>query len=168
MVQGPDLEAELSALNRLVPHVRQAVQLHRQFAGRVAAANSLAAVIDVLPDASFVLNSEGEVLYSNRAARDLIARETVLVINDARFAFREKSVQDAFVRSSIQVVRSSMGREAYYSETLFLDWPGRAPLMLIVRSIESNELMSGGALVTVYDLLTVNCPVPKRSRRIFP
>ena len=156
--QGPYQQAELNALNRLVPHIRQTVQLYRQLETRSKAASSLAAIIDVLPDATFVLDSLATVLYSNKAARALINRERCLSIRDERFSFAEKDVQAAFFRSSAQVVRSSMGKEGYCSETLFLKRERRSPLIFVIRPIESSELLAGGALVSVYE--PDNRPLP--------
>ncbi|WP_262731596.1 helix-turn-helix transcriptional regulator [Alloalcanivorax marinus] len=151
VAQGPYRQVELDALNRLVPHIRQTVQLYRQLETRNQAASSLAAIIDVLPDATFVLDSLATVLYSNRAARDLIARERCLGIRDERFRFAESDVQSAFFRASAQVVRSSMGKEDYCSETLFLKRDNRSALIFVIRPIESSELLAGGALVSVYE-----------------
>lgn len=158
VAQGPYQQAELDALNRLVPHIRQTVQLYRQLETRSKAASSLSAIIDVLPDATFVLDSLATVLYSNKAARELINRERCLSIRDERFNFAEKDVRSAFLRASAQVVRSSMGKEAYCSETLFLKREGRAPLIFVIRPIENSELLAGGALVSVYE--PDNRPLP--------
>lgn len=151
VAQGPYREDELRQLDRLVPFIRQAVQLHRQFNQNEMAANSLAAVIDALPDASFVLNDQAAVVYSNAAARDLVQRERCLAISDQRLKFHEKDTQSAFFRSSVQAVRSSMGQDEYRTDTLILRRAGKQPLVLVVRPIESNELLAGGALVSVYD-----------------
>ncbi|PHR66522.1 LuxR C-terminal-related transcriptional regulator [Alcanivorax sp.] len=159
VAQGPYQQAELDALNRLVPHIRQTVQLYRQLETRNQAASSLAAIIDVLPDATFVLDSMATILYSNKAARELIARERCLGIRDERFRFAESDVQSAFFRASAQVVRSSMGKEAYCSETLFLKREGRSPLIFVIRPIESSDLLAGGALVSAYE--TDNRPLPR-------
>ncbi|MED5238558.1 MULTISPECIES: helix-turn-helix transcriptional regulator [unclassified Alcanivorax] len=151
VAQGPYQQAELDALNRLVPHIRQTVQLYRQLETRNQAASSLAAIIDVLPDATFVLDSMATILYTNKAARELINRERCLSIRDERFNFAEKDVQAAFFRTSAQVVRSSMGKEDYCSETLFLKRQDRTPLIFVIRPIESSDLLAGGALVSVYE-----------------
>src|SRR5690606_19651420 len=96
VAQGAYQRTELDALNRLVPHIRQTLQLYRQLESRSETATSLAAVIDVLPDATFVLDSMAAILYSNTAARELINRERCLSIRDERFNFAEKDVQAAF------------------------------------------------------------------------
>lgn len=149
--QGAYQTAELEALNRLVPHIRQAMQLFRQLDNRNETTSSLAAVIDVLPDATFVLDNMATILYSNKTARDLIAREQCLSIREERFRFAEDDVQGAFMRASTQVVRSSIGKENYCSETLFLKRGPRPPLIFVIRPIESSELLAGGALVMVYE-----------------
>lgn len=151
VAQGPYLESELNSLNRLVPHIRQAVQLYRQFDLRDRAATSLAAIIDLLQDATFVMDSLGSIVYANKAARELIDQERGLAIRDDRLNFVEGDIQDAFFRASVKVVRSSMGKETYCRETLFLKRPDRKPLVFVVRPIDNHELSSGGALVTVYD-----------------
>ncbi len=151
VAQGPYQDSELQELNRLVPYIRQAAQLYRQIDRRALAANSLAAVIDLLPDATFLLDDQAAIVHANSAARQLVGRERQLVIADQRLAFSDRQVQNAFFRSTVQVVRSSMGREAYSADTLFLQRSGRPPLTLVLRPIENSELLSGGALVTVYD-----------------
>ncbi|WP_223163214.1 helix-turn-helix transcriptional regulator [Marinobacter salinexigens] len=150
--QGPYLAEELKALDRLVPFIRQAVQMYRQLSEQRLAASSLSAVIDVLPDATFILDDQALILHSNRAARSLVKKETCLKISDQRLSFGEKDVQDSFLRSSIQVVRSSHLADAdYRTDLLILQRETRRPLLLAIRPIESSELLAGGALVTVYD-----------------
>ena len=149
--QGVFQPLELETLNRLVPYVRQAVGLNRQLASRSEAASSLAAVIDVLPDATLVLDSYSTVLYSNKAAQLLLDRERSLAIRDERLSFSENELQSAFFLASTQVVRASIGREGYYTETLILKRRGRQPLIFVMRPIESSELLAGGALVTIYE-----------------
>ena len=149
--QGPFQENEIAALDRLVPYIRQAVALNRQLASRSEAASSLAAVIDVLPDATLVLDSYSTVLYSNKAAQLLLDRERSLAIRDERLSFSENELQSAFFLASTQVVRASIGREGHYTETLFLKRRGRQPLIFVLRSIESSELLAGGALVSIYE-----------------
>lgn len=158
VAQGPYLDTELRGLNRLVPHIRQAVQLHRQLDLRHQIVSSLATVIDLLPDPTFVLDTSGSVVCSNNAAQTLITQERSLAIEDDRFNFTESHLQDAFFRASVRIVRSSMGKEDYFSETLFLERPGRMPLAFVIRPIESQELTAGGALITVYD--PVKRPLP--------
>ena len=151
VAQGPYRQPELDALNRLVPYIQQTVQLCRQMETRSKAALSLPAVIDILPDATFVLDNQASITCANRPARDLVAREHCIGIHNDRFIFAEKNIQAAFFSTSVQVVRSSMGKEDYCSETLFLKRPGRPPLVFVIRPVESSELLTGGALVTVYE-----------------
>lgn len=87
---------EIAVLNRLVPYIRQAVLLNRQMELRSEAASSLSAVIDVLPDATVILDSYSTVLHSNRAARALLERERSLAIRDERLSFSESDIQSAF------------------------------------------------------------------------
>ncbi|WP_160153676.1 helix-turn-helix transcriptional regulator [Microbulbifer sp. ALW1] len=151
VAQGAFLRSDLESLNRLVPHIRQTIQLYRQMASRSRIADSLSGVIEILPDATFVLDSFSSIIYSNRAARELIQRERCLSIHDERFTFDEKELQAIFMRTSAEVVRSSMGQGVYCSEALLLKRRDRSPLILTICPIESSELLSGGALVTVYD-----------------
>lgn len=152
VAQGPYLPHELLALDRLVPFIRQAVQMHRQLSEQKLAGSSLAAVIDVLPDAHFILDDQAMIRHSNAVAQALVDKETCLAIADQRLSFRERETQESFFRSSVQVVRSSHLAEAdYRTDMLILHRGQRKPLLLVIRPIESSELMAGGALVTVYD-----------------
>lgn len=167
VAQGPYQESELQSLNGLVPHIRQAVLLYRQLESRSKAASSLASAIEVLPDATFVLDSFASVLYSNKTARNLLQREQCLRIQQDRFNFVQKDLQAAFLQSSSQVIRSSMGKESCSSETLFLKREGRTPLIFVIRPVESSELLTGGALVTVYDQATRVLPTAEHIATYF-
>lgn len=149
--QGPFQADEIAFLDRLVPYIRQAVSLNRQLASRSDVSSSLAAVIDVLPDATVVLDSYATVLHFNKAAQIILQRENSLAIRNDRLNFTESDLQSAFFLASTQVVRASIGREGYYTETLFLKRAGRPPLIFVLRPIESSELLAGGALVTIYE-----------------
>lgn len=149
--QGPYLQSELDMLNRFVPHIQQTLQLYRQIEARSKATPSLAAVTDILPDATFILDSMANVAYANNAAWALVEREHGIGVQNDRFRFAEKSIQSRFFSTSAQIVRSSMGKEGYYSETLFLKRQDHPPLIFVIRPIESSELLAGGALVTVYE-----------------
>ncbi|EDY86946.1 transcriptional regulator, LuxR family protein [gamma proteobacterium HTCC5015] len=151
VAQGVYQQSELAQLNQLTPYIRQAVQLHRQIAHQYRVGSSLEWLFNHLAEATFILDDRANVLYSNRAAKTLLQRERCLKIADTRFQFSQDQLQHDFVRSSVRVARSSIGKENFYSHSLFLPRPQKTPLTLMIKPLESNELMAGGAIVTVYD-----------------
>lgn len=165
--QGAYHALELRRLDRLVPYIRQAVVLYEQVAQRNNVAKSLASVINALPDATFVLNDQAAILYANTSAKDLLARENSLSITAQRLLFNERNLQQAFLQSSVKVVRASMGKDAYYSDSLFLTRANREPLVLVIRPIENEELTVGGALVTVIEPSRRTLPNAEKIGRYF-
>ena len=151
VAQGIYLDSELKSLDRLAPYVRQSLQLYRHMSGQNQVGKSLELLFEHAADATFILDDQANILYSNAAARCLIGREQCLRIEQTRFQFPQKNVQHEFTRSSIRVARASIGKEDFYSHSIFLPRNEGLPLTLMIKPLENNELMAGGAIVTVFD-----------------
>jgi hypothetical protein len=69
---GPELiqclyqPADLEAMNRLVPFVRQTVTLAETYHQRPDACQALAAIVEIICEPAFVLNSRGTLVLSNQ------------------------------------------------------------------------------------------------------
>lgn len=70
--QGEYMAGELQAMDRLVPFIRQAVSLSESLHQRPDQMAALAGVIDLMPEAAFVLNSRGLVVLSNARGNRLL------------------------------------------------------------------------------------------------
>lgn len=85
--RAPDRRAfddgDIASLERLLPHIQRALQLHRQFAAVTGMATALAALVDELPSGMIVLDAGGNVVHLNRAAQALVARDDGIAIDRA-------------------------------------------------------------------------------------
>lgn len=159
--QGIYHQSELESLNLLIPYIRQSLQLYRHTLKRNKISSSLAFLFEHISDATFVLDGQANILYSNAPAKQLLKNERCFHIDQTRFHFPEKKVQQEFIQSSIQVARSSIGKGDFFSQTIFLQRSDKEPLTLVITPLKGSELITGGAIVTVYDRSLR--PLPKAS-----
>ncbi len=151
VAQGPYSPEELQRLDRLVPFVRQAVTLSESLHQPADVMQALAGMIDLIPDAAFVLNSRGMLVLSNARGSRLLRSEPALQLQDGRFVFQENRLQRLFFRTVTRVAQSESMAPAGAPETLFVKRLGAPPLMLSVHPLGRRELMVGGLLVRVSD-----------------
>jgi DNA-binding CsgD family transcriptional regulator len=149
--QGAYQPKELARLNQLVPFIRQAILLYQQIDYRAIAKKTLASVINAIPQATLVLNEQAVVIHANPLAEKFLLEASLLSVRNKRLMFQQRDIQEAYVRSAVQVIRASMGQDEYDSDTLFLKRVGRPPLIVIIRPMESMDLSKGGALVTIVE-----------------
>lgn len=149
--QGAYQPHEINTLNRLVPYIRQAVQLNQQLDKTVSTSHSLTALVNALPKPSFVLNEQAEMLFANAKAKQFLSQEKRLQVKNKRLQFDERQHQEAFFKSSVQIIRASMGLDRFESDVITLKRDQAAPLMLTLTPIEGSEQVFSGVLVTVYD-----------------
>lgn len=149
--QGAYQADEMAKLNRLVPYIRQAVQLYQQLDKTITTSQSLAALVNALPKPSFVLNEQAEIRFANARAEQFLKQEKRLKVKNQRLQFNEREHQDAFLRSSTQIIRASMGMDGFDSDVVILKRDDAANLMMTLTPIEGGEQAFSGVLVTVYD-----------------
>ncbi len=151
VAQGPYTPEELQRLDRLVPFVRQAVSLSESLHQPPDLMEALAGIIDLIPDAAYVLNSRGMLVMSNASGNRMLRSEPALQLQGGRFVFQENRLQRLFFRAVTRVAQSESGARAGAPETLFVKRAGAPPLMLSVHPLGRRELMIGGLLVKVSD-----------------
>jgi len=158
VAQGPYQEHELKKLNRLVPFIRQAMQLYQQTNQQQALATSLAGVLNAIPNANFVLNDEAGVVHTNTAARRLLEQESCLQLQDGRLKFQRDKEHNLFFEQVTETIRTSMGQQVFSSSTMFIPRGEKPSLILCVTPIEGDKEQRGGAMATVYDPETRTLP----------
>jgi len=158
VAQGPYKESELNKLNRLVPFIRQAVQLYQQTNQQQALATSLAGVLNAIPNASFILNEQAGVLHANTAALRLLEQESCLKLQDGRLKFQRDKEHNLFFEQVTETIRTSMGQQVFSSSTMFIPRGDKPSLILCVTPIEGDKEQRGGAMATVYDPETRTLP----------
>lgn len=77
---GPFGAQEVAVMRALMPHLRRAITLCQRFHELRAKSESLAAALDQMPTAVFVLDEEARVLQANRAAEEITAERRGLAI----------------------------------------------------------------------------------------
>lgn len=149
--QGAYQPHEIKALNRLVPYIRQAVQLNQQLDKTLSTSHTLTSLVNALPKPSFVLNEQAEILFANAKAKQFLSQEERLQVKDKRLQFDERQHQEAFFKSSVQIIRASMGLDNFDSDVIMLKRDHASTLMLTLTPIDGGEQAFSGVLVTVYD-----------------
>lgn len=149
--QGVYTDQERAWLNRLAPFIRQAVQLYQQTNQRAELTTSLLGVINAIPNACFVLNSQANVLFYNTVARSVLRQQNGLLIQDKRLVFKNNHEHQQFLQHTIESIRSSMGQQDFRSSTLFVTRDNLPSVIISITPIEDCSLPNGGALVTLYD-----------------
>jgi len=146
---------ELKQLNRLVPYIRQAVQLHQQ---TTQYSDSLAAVIDAIPQTTIVLSDQGSIIHANKSAQELLKSENCIYVEDNRLNFTNADKHFQFVAEHSACISASMGLQSYSTSTLFISREDKADLIVCLAPIEGISQHRGGAMVNVYDPMVRQLP----------
>jgi len=158
VAQGAYQKHELEKLNRLVPFIRQAMQLYQQTNQQQVLTTSLAGVLNAIPNASFILNDQAGVMHANTAARRLLEQESCLKLQDGRLKFQREKEHNLFFEQVTETIRTSMGQQVFSSSTMFIPRGEKPSLILCVTPIEGDSEQRGGAMATVYDPETRTLP----------
>ena len=68
---------EVKLFSELLPHLRTAMQIHRELLRKVQIGRAALATLNRLPCAAFICDATGEVLHTNRAAHNLAPSVTI-------------------------------------------------------------------------------------------
>jgi DNA-binding CsgD family transcriptional regulator len=98
-----------------------------------------------------VLNEQAEIRFANAQAEQFLKQEKRLKVKNQRLQFNEREHQDAFLRSSTQIIRASMGMDGFDSDVVILKRDDARNLMMTLTPIDGGEQAFSGVLVTVYD-----------------
>lgn len=144
--------AHLSLFHALIPHARRAVQIHRSTAEAGQERSLLAAVIDRLSAAVFILNEGGRVVHANQAAQALCrARDGILVDHGALRAARSNETRQ-LRKALASALRRNDGQVHANGGVLRLSRPsGRIALEVLAAPIPSGAPGRYGVAVFVTD-----------------
>lgn len=154
--QGAYQDVELAQLNRLVPFVKQAVLLYKQLSQANVATRSMAALIDALPNPSFILNERSELIYANQKAEDFLSRHDQISVKNKRLDFKNAQHTNSFLTASTQIIRASMGQGIYDNDVIIFKASGTEPVVMTLAPIEGS-----GILATLYDSAKRSMPTPE-------
>jgi DNA-binding CsgD family transcriptional regulator/PAS domain-containing protein len=126
---------EKALLQALMPHLKNALQLHRRLAGAGAAAADMRSALDRISHGVALVTRRGGVLFANRAARRLFETGDGITIDAGELRAadpRGRSTLRAAIRSAASILEgaSAGGRR------LLLDRPsGRRPYIVLVTPV---------------------------------
>ncbi|MBL1271298.1 MAG: DNA-binding CsgD family transcriptional regulator [Marinobacter maritimus] len=151
VAQGRYFPEELGAMNRLVPFVRQTVSLAQTFHQHPSTQQSLSAIAELIPEAAFLLNNRGIVVLANQRGNQLLEGERCLTMRSERLCFPAEVTQKMFFRAITRASDAAITGAAARPETLIINRDARSPLVMTIRPLEYNELLTGGVLITLID-----------------
>jgi len=130
---GPYTDAELHLMRQLMPHLRNAVVLHRKLHRiQVLAAAGMAA-LELVPVGVILLNSSGAVAHANQRAHDLLARTGALCFGPGGTIHAASPTANNQLQRLIQdAVRTGAGKGQAHGGALQLRGAGGRRLQVLV------------------------------------
>jgi DNA-binding CsgD family transcriptional regulator len=155
--RAPFSAEDAALLTALMPHMQNALELHRRLARVETAAADALTAIDRLAEGVLLVTSTGRVVHANRAARALLhARDGVFV--DAGDLRAASAVDTTALRAAIHAAASTRVRGSA-ARRLFLARPsGRRPYVVLVAPAVTRLL----ALTPVAPAVVVCVSDPER------
>jgi DNA-binding CsgD family transcriptional regulator len=119
------------ALQHLVPHLNRALDANMQL-GRYRQHGPLEEVLRVMPQAAFLLDGRGNVLYANAAAESLVRSGDGLVYKDTQLTTAHPKDHFAFMRWQENALSVAMGTGGMLHEPLRLRRPSEKPPLALM------------------------------------
>jgi DNA-binding CsgD family transcriptional regulator len=131
---------EKSLLQALMPHLKNALQLHRRLAGAEAAAADMSASLDRIAHGVVLVARRGRVLFANRAARSLFETADGITIDAGELRAADRRGRTA-LRAALRSAASIRERASGGGRRLLLHRPsGRRPYIALVAPVVQRLL----------------------------
>ena len=166
---GRYVPEELDLVQQLMPHLRNAVVLHRELYQTRALAASGMAALELVPVGVILLNSSGLLAHANRRAHDLFARTGTLRFGAGGTPQAAAPGANAQLQRLIQdAVRTGAGNGLAHGGTLQLQGPG-GRLQVLVTPLAAAIVFSEGAMAAIFcsDPDAAIGPLSKRLERMY-
>src|SRR5579883_9449 len=160
---------DAARLAPFLPHIRRAVMLARRLPSHILQAADLDAVIETWPEGLLLLDGAGRVLYRNRAAERLLARQDGLVVTRGELSASDPG---ASKRLAASVRAAALGGAAASGDALVVPRSkGRRPYLVLMMPFGRQARLFAApgvrAIVTVTDLAAGRRPSLRLLRDIF-
>ncbi|WP_323752202.1 hypothetical protein [Marinobacter sp.] len=166
--QGAYQPEEIAAMNRLVPFIKQTVALAKKIHQHPEAAQTLSSIADLITDPALILNNRGTLVTANQRGKQLLDQEPCINLRHERLHFEVDTLQDSFFKAMARAATTVCTNGLAMPETLIIKRPGLSPLVMTIRPLEHNEILSGGVLVTIVDLKARALPKASEIAEYFP
>ena len=134
---------DMRLLEELTPHLRQAFRLQRRLALADGAVAATCDTLDALPIAVILLSAACEIVFLNRAARELVGRRDGLVVKGRRLQ-GATAVDSQRLAAAVRAATSSLGVRVSDSELAFtMGRPSSdTPLRVVVTPAGASPVVS--------------------------
>ncbi|MDB4838013.1 helix-turn-helix transcriptional regulator [Marinomonas sp.] len=156
--QGYYSEDDLTSLNYLVPHIRQAIQIYDQLSGRKLSDSTFSSIINAFPLPTVILNDSAKVLYLNQEASRILESLSQLDMKSDRLAFQKKIDNDEFLNSMTKVTRSSIGLNGYGRDVFLLERKNLPSLVLTLTPITDDIYSFNALMINIFDATSRETP----------
>ena len=168
-VAGPFGEKEKSILRALMPHLKRAALLHGEIGSLRRQLTTFTGHLDRYPYAFLLVDVERRILYSNAAAREIVAAGDGLAIENGRLISISPQRETAFGKA---VAETAAGRGPSVHR---LDIPRpsrRKPYRVILMPIDDSRTIPLGVAVPAVSVLVIDAdsfstPDPEVLRELF-
>jgi DNA-binding CsgD family transcriptional regulator len=155
--RAPDQEhfgpRELGLMKVLLPHLQRAFQLYRRIGGLEAERDEKIEVLERVPCAVVLIDSEGRVVFVNRLAKEILDQNDGLSIAKSRLSAAGSQETSQLERLLHGAARTGSGRGVESGGALRVERPSmRKPLGVLVTPIRTKDdyLLRGRACAVVF------------------
>lgn len=152
--QGVFKKSDVAFIERLLPHLRQAIKIHLRFNALRHESSGLDALLTLFPYGAATVDSNGLISNINQRAIDILQRHPGLTINQQRLSFDDSVLGKRVSLSIIHSVNKIIKLEDY-SAHIYRIGESASPLHLLILpfSAFSQRLPLSGpkALIVLYD-----------------
>ncbi len=166
---GPFGEKEKSLLRVLIPHLKRAALLHGELGSLRRQLATFTGHLDRYPYAFLLADAERRVLYSNAAAREIVAARDGLTIENGRLVAASPQTEAAFAKA---VAETAAGRHPSFRRLEITRPSGRKSYRLILMPIDDSRTVPLGIAVPAVSILIIDAdsfstPDPEVLRELF-
>lgn len=152
--EGAFKQADIALIERLLPHLRQAFQIHLRFTTLKHESSGLDALLALFPYGTAAIDSNGLISNINQRAIDILNRHPGLTLNQQRLCFDDAVLAKRVSLSIIKSANSSM-EKTDYSVHIYRVGEGSSTLHLLILPFSplspSAPASSIKALIALYD-----------------
>ncbi len=138
-------KAELQLVQQLMPHLRNAVTMHRELYRLRALSESVMAALEMVPLGVILLTSTGLLMHANRRAHELVTRTAALRFGPAGTIIGANMNATASLRKLIHdAVQTGTGKGLAHGGTLRLVSANGRQLQILVTPLPAGTSPFGG------------------------
>ena len=135
--------ADLALLDTLMPHIRRALQIHRRLVIAERSAEDFAAVLDLSPRATLLLDARGRVIALNAAAAKLLSERDGLRIDGGELAASSIQETDRLRQLTGSALNTATGRGLSVGGISCVTRPsGRSPFVVLICPLAPRRVIA--------------------------